>query len=68
MGATQSKPIQIGTQEQLKPKCKPCCACPETRDRRDKCVFENGEENCLELIKAHQDCMRSMGFDVNGNK
>jgi cytochrome c oxidase assembly protein subunit 17 len=47
-----------------KPPCKPCCACPETRKVRDECVFANGEEKCADLIKAHQDCMRSMGFNI----
>jgi cytochrome c oxidase assembly protein subunit 17 len=51
-----------------KPKCKPCCACPETRDARDNCVFSKGEENCIELIKAHQDCMRAMGFKIEDLK
>ncbi|KAJ3161504.1 hypothetical protein HDU86_007286, partial [Geranomyces michiganensis] len=44
-----------------KPKCKPCCACPDTRKARDECVFDNGEEKCADLIKAHQDCMRAQG-------
>jgi cytochrome c oxidase assembly protein subunit 17 len=60
MGAGQSAPIP-----ETKPKCKPCCACPETRDARDTCVFEKGEENCKDLIKAHQDCMRAMGFKID---
>jgi cytochrome c oxidase assembly protein subunit 17 len=46
------------------PKCKPCCACPETRDARDKCVFDKGEENCIDLIRKHQECMKSMGFAI----
>ncbi|KAF9158266.1 Cytochrome c oxidase copper chaperone, partial [Mortierella sp. AD010] len=36
---------------------KPCCACPETKKARDQCVLNNGEENCLELIKSHQQCL-----------
>ncbi len=51
-------------QESPKPKCKPCCACPETRDKRDKCVMSFGEEGCVELIKEHQECMRKMGFNI----
>ncbi|KAI8593364.1 hypothetical protein BDZ88DRAFT_404429 [Geranomyces variabilis] len=47
-----------------KPKCKPCCACPDTRKARDECVFDNGEEKCADLIKAHQDCMRAQGFNI----
>eukprot|EP00842_Homolaphlyctis_polyrhiza_P006051 jgi/Hompol1/6447/HPOL_001712-RA len=46
------------------PKCKPCCACPDTRKVRDECVIVNGEENCRDLIEAHQACMRSMGFNI----
>ena len=46
------------------PKCKPCCACPETRIPRDECVIENGEENCQDLIEAHKQCMLKHGFVV----
>ncbi len=45
-------------------KCKPCCACPETRKARDECVIMKGEDDCKELIHAHQDCMRKMGFNI----
>jgi len=45
-------------------KLKPCCACPETKQPRDKCIMENGEENCGDLIEAHKKCMRSHGFDI----
>lgn len=47
-----------------KPKCKPCCACPETRKARDLCIVERGEEECTELIQAHRECMRKMGFNI----
>ncbi|KAI8346220.1 cytochrome c oxidase copper chaperone-like protein, partial [Mortierella sp. GBAus27b] len=43
---------------------KPCCACPDTKKARDNCVLNNGEENCLELIKAHQQCLRDLGFKI----
>ncbi|KAF9575990.1 Cytochrome c oxidase copper chaperone, partial [Lunasporangiospora selenospora] len=43
---------------------KPCCACPETKRTRDQCVLNNGEENCLEMIKAHQQCLRDLGFKI----
>ncbi|KAF9958646.1 Cytochrome c oxidase copper chaperone [Mortierella alpina] len=43
---------------------KPCCACPETKKARDHCVFTNGEENCLDMIKAHQQCLRDLGFKI----
>jgi len=47
-----------------KPKLKPCCACPETKRPRDECIIERGEENCRELIEAHKQCMRSLGFKI----
>lgn len=43
---------------------KPCCACPDTRTKRDDCVLLNGEENCTTYIEAHKDCLRSYGFIV----
>ncbi|XP_041115276.1 cytochrome c oxidase copper chaperone-like isoform X1 [Polyodon spathula] len=43
---------------------KPCCACPETKKTRDACIIERGEESCKDLIEAHKDCMRSLGFKV----
>ena len=46
-----------------KPKCKICCACPETRKVRDECVIENGEEKCADKIEAHKQCFRG-GFNV----
>ncbi|EDV91944.1 cytochrome c oxidase copper chaperone [Drosophila grimshawi] len=47
-----------------KPKCKACCACPETKRARDQCIMENGEENCTKLIEAHKKCMRDSGFNI----
>ncbi|XP_020810081.1 cytochrome c oxidase copper chaperone [Drosophila serrata] len=47
-----------------KPKCKACCACPETKRARDACIVENGEENCSSLIEAHKKCMRDAGFNI----
>ncbi|XP_053681722.1 cytochrome c oxidase copper chaperone [Sabethes cyaneus] len=47
-----------------KPKCKACCACPETKRARDSCIMERGEENCGELIEKHKQCMRDMGFNI----
>ena len=52
-----------GTGEE-KPKLRPCCACPETKRARDECIIENGEANCTDLIEAHKDCMRKLGFKV----
>ena len=50
--------------EQPKPKCKICCACPDTRKERDTCVVENGEEKCADKIEAHKACLRAEGFNV----
>ncbi|KAL9880559.1 cytochrome c oxidase copper chaperone [Glossina fuscipes] len=47
-----------------KPKCKACCACPETKKARDQCIIERGEEHCGDFIEAHKKCMRSQGFNV----
>ncbi|KAG4079118.1 hypothetical protein HA402_001089 [Bradysia odoriphaga] len=47
-----------------KPKCKACCACPETKRARDQCIMDNGEENCGKLIEAHKQCMRDQGFNI----
>lgn len=47
-----------------KPKLKPCCACPETKKARDTCIVERGEDNCKDLIEAHKECMRKLGFNV----
>uniref|UniRef100_A0A023ED65 Cytochrome c oxidase copper chaperone n=1 Tax=Aedes albopictus TaxID=7160 RepID=A0A023ED65_AEDAL len=47
-----------------KPKCKACCACPETKRARDACIMERGEENCGDLIEKHKQCMRDMGFNI----
>ncbi|KAJ6638426.1 Cytochrome c oxidase copper chaperone [Pseudolycoriella hygida] len=53
-----------GTGATEKPKCKACCACPETKKARDQCIMENGEENCAKLIEAHKQCMRDQGFNI----
>lgn len=49
---------------ETKPKCKACCACPETKRIRDECVLLNGEENCSKEIEAHRACMRAAGFNI----
>lgn len=41
-----------------------CCACPETREARDRCVLENGEDACQEVIRTHLACLRKEGFNV----
>uniref|UniRef100_V9LJ06 Cytochrome c oxidase copper chaperone n=1 Tax=Callorhinchus milii TaxID=7868 RepID=V9LJ06_CALMI len=51
-GAGEKKPL------------KPCCACPDTKKVRDACIIEKGEENCRDLIEAHKDCMRALGFKI----
>ncbi|XP_037919950.1 cytochrome c oxidase copper chaperone [Hermetia illucens] len=67
MGNASTKESQVappasGTAE--KPKCKACCACPETKKARDQCILEKGEPNCGDLIEAHKKCMRDQGFNV----
>ena len=57
-----AKPASENTEE--KKKLKPCCACPETKKPRDECIMENGEENCRDLIEAHKECMRALGFKI----
>uniref|UniRef100_UPI00358FCFFB cytochrome c oxidase copper chaperone isoform X2 n=1 Tax=Myxine glutinosa TaxID=7769 RepID=UPI00358FCFFB len=52
-----------GPQKDGKP-LKPCCACPETKRPRDVCIVEQGEDKCGELIEAHKQCMRALGFKV----
>ena len=47
-----------------KPKCKICCACPETRKPRDECTMMYGEEKCAAQIEAHKACLRAEGFNV----
>ena len=60
--------VKDGKAEQVKEdepkKLKICCACPETRKPRDDCIVEKGEENCKELIEAHKECLRKLGFNV----
>mmetsp|Transcript_28082 Transcript_28082/g.48543 ORF Transcript_28082/g.48543 Transcript_28082/m.48543 type:complete len:80 (+) Transcript_28082:28-267(+) len=41
-----------------------CCSCPDTKKLRDECVVMNGEENCLDLINAHKECLRAEGFTI----
>ena len=39
----EKKPDEAASTE--KKPLKPCCACPETKQPRDACIMENGEEN-----------------------
>lgn len=41
-----------------------CCVCKETKAARDECILLNGEERCQQFIEAHNQCLRSEGFDV----
>lgn len=41
-----------------------CCVCKPTKHARDECVVLNGEEKCKIFIEAHNQCLRSEGFDV----
>ena len=49
---------------ETKPKCKACCACPDTKRIRDECVIINGQEQCSKEIEAHLACMRAAGFNI----
>lgn len=59
-----SMPEADNNKEEVKPKCKICCACPETKTVRDECIIRNGEEACQDKIEAHKVCLRGMGFKV----
>ncbi|KAM6934995.1 cytochrome c oxidase copper chaperone [Xenentodon cancila] len=65
LSAASVEPVAAVTEgtEEKKP-LKPCCACPETKKVRDACIIEKGEENCKDLIEAHKECMRALGFKV----
>ncbi|XP_041067452.1 cytochrome c oxidase copper chaperone [Carcharodon carcharias] len=54
----------VPTGQAEKKPLKPCCACPETKKVRDACIIEKGEENCKDLIEAHKECMRALGFKI----
>ncbi|KAG9348851.1 hypothetical protein JZ751_029168 [Albula glossodonta] len=43
---------------------KPCSECPETKKAMDACIIEKGEESCTDLIEAHKECMRALGFKI----
>uniref|UniRef100_A0A834RC94 Cytochrome c oxidase copper chaperone n=1 Tax=Sarcoptes scabiei TaxID=52283 RepID=A0A834RC94_SARSC len=55
--------VQEKSEGEKKP-LKPCCACPETRKKRDECIIEKGEVNCSEYIEAHKECLRKLGFNI----
>jgi len=41
-----------------------CCSCPDTKEKRDHCVAENGQDKCGDFIEAHKACLRKEGFTV----
>ncbi|CAO1624256.1 unnamed protein product [Parajaminaea phylloscopi] len=50
---------------------KPCCACPETKIRRDECFLqyghaegEEGVTKCKQLVEEHRRCMKQLGFNI----
>ena len=49
-----------------KEKKRPCCVCKDTRKNRDLCVSEHGQDfnECIKLIKLHNQCLRNEGFNV----
>uniref|UniRef100_A0A4W5MVB2 Cytochrome c oxidase copper chaperone COX17 n=1 Tax=Hucho hucho TaxID=62062 RepID=A0A4W5MVB2_9TELE len=63
MSAASVGPLRAIEGTEKKP-LKPCCACPETKNVRDVCIIEKGEESCTDLIEAHKDCMRALGFKI----
>ncbi|XP_026882372.1 cytochrome c oxidase copper chaperone [Electrophorus electricus] len=58
------EPAQAAEGIQEKKPLKPCCACPDTKRARDACIIEKGEESCTDLIEAHKECMRALGFKI----
>ncbi|XP_004347440.1 hypothetical protein CAOG_04693 [Capsaspora owczarzaki ATCC 30864] len=61
---TEVAPVTTAAAPTEAKKCKPCCACPETKKPRDQCIVERGEANCQDLIAAHKECMKAHGFNV----
>uniref|UniRef100_A0A6J0TGD8 Cytochrome c oxidase copper chaperone n=1 Tax=Pogona vitticeps TaxID=103695 RepID=A0A6J0TGD8_9SAUR len=64
LAVSEPSAFQAPAQPEQKPALKPCCACPETKQARDACIIEKGEENCGHLIEAHKACMRALGFKI----
>uniref|UniRef100_A0A4W3GGG2 Uncharacterized protein n=1 Tax=Callorhinchus milii TaxID=7868 RepID=A0A4W3GGG2_CALMI len=38
--------------------------CGEKQMHYQCVIIEKGEENCRDLIEAHKDCMRALGFKI----
>lgn len=53
-----------GKKVSLKTGKKICCVCKPTKQVRDECIVLNGEERCKDFINAHNQCLRSEGFEV----
>ena len=64
VAASSPPSTSAAAEEPPKPKCRICCACPDTRKLRDECIIENGEEMCLDKIEMHKQCLRAEGFAV----
>ncbi|XP_054642421.1 cytochrome c oxidase copper chaperone [Dunckerocampus dactyliophorus] len=64
VSAASMEPASVTQGSEVKKPLRPCCACPETKKVRDACIIEKGEEKCTELIEAHKDCMRQLGFKI----
>ncbi|KAM8749046.1 cytochrome c oxidase copper chaperone [Acanthopagrus latus] len=62
VSAASAEPAAVEGAE--KKPLKPCCACPETKKVRDACIIEKGEGMCTDLIEAHKECMRALGFKI----
>lgn len=43
---------------------KPCCCCKEEKKALAVCIETKGEDNCEDLMEAHDKCLRDLGFDV----
>lgn len=42
-----------------------CCSCPDTKEARDLCILQYGEDKCKKYIEAHKQCLRAEGFTVD---
>lgn len=60
----QNQGPAVTTSPESKPKKKICCACPDTKQLRDECIVQHGEEACAKWIEAHRKCLRAEGFNV----
>ncbi|XP_034668102.1 cytochrome c oxidase copper chaperone-like [Drosophila subobscura] len=66
-GIVAAEPITeetVATACDTNPKCSPCCACPESKQARDQCIVEHGEEHCMGVIDAYKKCMQEAGLNI----